>query len=59
MVQVTIGGVGKFKSTETNIIKSFVINTISFIGIFHKLVDGKGGVIRLYDSVGNLWGRYN
>ena len=59
MVQITIGGVGEFKGTETDIIKSFVINTISFIGVLHKLVNGKGSIIRFNYGIRDLWGRYN
>jgi hypothetical protein len=38
MVQVTIGWGGKFKSSETDIIKGFVINNLYFISIFNELM---------------------
>jgi hypothetical protein len=39
MVKITISGGGELKSSETDIIKSFVINAHNLISIFDKLMD--------------------
>merc|ERR1711912_109201 len=39
MVQVSVGCGGEFQSSETDVVESFVINTVSFIGVFDQLVD--------------------
>jgi len=56
MVKVTICWGGKFKSSETDIVKSFVINNLNFISIFDKLMDWKCSVIRFYNSIRYFWG---
>ena len=56
MVQVTIGWGGQFQSSEANIIKSFVINDHTFIGVFNQLMDRQGCVVRFNDGVGYFWG---
>jgi len=39
MVKITIGWGGELKSSEADIIKSFVIDNLNFISIFNKLMD--------------------
>ena len=39
MVEITIGGSGKLKSSETDIVEGFVINDLDFISILDKLMD--------------------
>ncbi len=39
MVKITIGWGGKFKSSETDIIKGFIINNLDFISIFYELMN--------------------
>ena len=39
MVKISVGWGGQFKGSETDIIKSFVINNHDFIGIFDELMD--------------------
>ena len=39
MVKITIGWGGELKGSEADIIKSFVINNHTFIGIFDELMD--------------------
>jgi len=56
MVKITIGWSGKFKSSETDIIKSFIIDNLDFISVFNKLMNGEGSVIWFYDSIGDFWG---
>ena len=56
MVQITIGWSGKFKSSETYIIKGFIINNLDFISIFNELMYGKSSIIWFNNSVGDFWG---
>jgi hypothetical protein len=39
MVKISIGWGGELKSSEADIIKSFVIDTHNFISIFDELMD--------------------
>ena len=55
MVKITIGGSGELEGSETDIIKSLVINTHDFISVFYELMDGESGVVWLYDSIRYLW----
>ena len=41
---------------EANIIECLIVNTVSFICILDKLVDGQGGVVWLHHGVGHLGG---
>ena len=59
MVQVTIGWSGKFKSSETDIIKSFIINNLTLIWVFDKLMYGKCSIIWFYNSIRYFWGWEN
>jgi hypothetical protein len=56
MVEITVGWGGKLKSSETDIVEGFVINDLDFVSIFDQLMDGKGGVIRFNDSIGDFGG---
>jgi len=56
MVEITIGGGGKLESSETDIVEGLIIDNLDFISIFDKLMDGKGGVVRLDNGVGDLGG---
>ena len=40
VVKITISGGSQFKSSEANIVQSFVINNHTFIGVFNQLMDG-------------------
>ena len=57
MVQVTISGGGQFKGSEANIVKSFVINDHTFIGVFNQLMDRQSGVVRFNDGIRHFRGR--
>jgi hypothetical protein len=59
MVQVTIGWGGKFKSSETDIIKSFIINNLYFISIFNELMYGESSIIWFNNSIRYFWGWEN
>ena len=56
MVQVTIGWSGKFKSSETDIIKSFIINNLTLIWVFDKLMYGKCSIIWFNNCIRYFWG---
>jgi len=56
VVKITISGGGEFKSSETDIIKSFVINDEDHIGIFDQLMDGKGGIVWFNNGVRDFGG---
>jgi len=56
MVEITIGGGGELESSEADIVEGLVIDNLDFISIFDKLMDGKGGVVRLDNGVGDLGG---
>jgi len=51
MVKISISWGGEFKGSETDIIKSFVIDDHTFISIFDQLMDGKGTVIWFDDGI--------
>jgi hypothetical protein len=55
VVQVTVGWGGEFQGSEADIVESFVIDTVGFVGVFDQLVNGQGGVVWFDDSVGDLW----
>jgi len=54
VVQITISGGGELKGSEADIVESFVINDLDLISIFDQLMDGKGGIVRFNDGVGDL-----
>ena len=54
MVQIAIGWGCEFQGTETDVIKGLIINAECLISVFHKLVNGKGGIVRFYDGVTDL-----
>ena len=56
MVKITIGWGGELKGSETDIIKSFVINAHNLIGVLDQLMDGEGGVVWLNDGIRHLGG---
>jgi len=59
MVKVTIGGGGQFEGSEADIVKSFVIDDHTLIGVFNQLMDGQGSVVRLNDGIRHLGGGDN
>jgi hypothetical protein len=59
VVQVTIGGGGQFKGSEADIIKSFIVDNHTFIGVFDQLMDRQGGVVGFNNGVGDLGGGDN
>ena len=51
MIKITISWSGKLKSSEADIVESFVINNHDFISILNKLMNRKSSIIRFYNSV--------
>jgi len=56
VVEVTVGWGGELQGSEADVVKGFVVDDHDFIGVFDELMDGEGGVVRLNDGVGDLWG---
>ena len=54
MVQIAIGWGCEFQGTETDVIKGLIIDAESLISVFHKLVNGEGGIIGFHNSVTDL-----
>jgi len=40
MVKISVGWGGQFQGSEADIVKSFVIDDHTFVGVFNQLVDG-------------------
>jgi len=59
MVKITIGWGGELEGSETDIVKSFVINAHNLIGVLDELMDGEGSVVRLNDGIRYLGGRHD
>ena len=57
MVQVSIGGGGKFECAEADIVQSLIINTVGLVCVLNQLMDGQSGVVGLDHSVGHLYDR--
>ena len=55
MVKITIGWGGELEGSETDIVKSFVINAHDLISVLDELMDGEGGVVWLNDGIRDLW----
>jgi hypothetical protein len=56
VVKVTVRWGGKFKSSEADIVESFVINGVGFVSVFDELVDGESGVVWFDDGVRHFRG---
>ena len=54
MVQVPVGRLGGLEGVHADVVKRLVVDTESLVRVFHELVDGQGGVVRLNHRVGNL-----
>jgi len=55
VVKISISWSGELKSSEADIIKSFIINAHNLIGVFDKLMDWKGSIVWLNDGIWDLW----
>jgi len=56
MVKITVSGGGQFQGSETDIVKSFVIDDHTFVGVFNELMNGEGGVVGFNDGIRNFGG---
>merc|ERR1712010_442939 len=56
MVKISVGWGGELKGSEADVIKSLVIDAHDIIGVLDELMDGKGGVVWLDDSIRHLGG---
>ena len=56
MIEITVAGALQLKSVGTNVVKSLVVNYVTFVSVLDQLVEGEGGVVRLYDGLGDLVG---
>mmetsp|Transcript_6982 Transcript_6982/g.11591 ORF Transcript_6982/g.11591 Transcript_6982/m.11591 type:complete len:399 (-) Transcript_6982:117-1313(-) len=56
VVQVTVTWVSQLESTEADIVKGFVIKSKALVSVLNQLVDGESSVVRLNNSVRDLWG---
>ncbi len=56
MVEVSVGWGGQFQGSETDVIKSLVVDDHYFVGVLYQLVHGEGRVVRFNNGVGNLGG---
>jgi hypothetical protein len=59
MVEITVSGGGELEGSEADVIEGLVVNAHDLVGVLDKLMDRKGGVVRLNDGVGNLGGRHD
>ena len=51
MVEITVRWCGQFECAEADVVQSLVVDTVRFICVLNKLVDGQCGVIRLNNCV--------
>jgi hypothetical protein len=56
VVKITVGGGGKLKGSEADIVEGFVINDLDLISVLDQLMDGEGGVVRFNDGIRDLGG---
>jgi hypothetical protein len=56
MVKITVGGGGKLKGSEADIVEGFVINDLDLISIFDQLMDGEGSIVWFNDGIRDLGG---
>ena len=59
VVQVTVRGVGELEGAHADVIQSLVVDTEGLVGVLNELVDGKSGVVRLNNGIGDLGGGDN
>merc|ERR1719234_186094 len=54
MIQVAIGWSHQLQSPEADVIESFIVDAESLVSVLYKLMNGKGGIVGLDDSVRDL-----
>jgi hypothetical protein len=55
VVEITVSWGVELECTEADIVKSFIVDTESLVGVLNKLVDGEGSVVWLDNGVGDLY----
>jgi hypothetical protein len=55
VVQVSVGRGGELEGAEADVVQGLVIEAHALVGVLNELVNGKGGVVWLNNSVGHLW----
>jgi hypothetical protein len=51
MVKITVSWGGQLKGSETDVVKGFVVNNHTLIGVLDQLMDGKSSVVGFNDCV--------
>ena len=51
MVQVSVCWCGQFQCSKADVVESLVINTVGFISVLNKLVDGQCSIVGFNDGV--------
>ena len=59
VVQVSISWCGELQSSEADIVQSFIVDAVRFIGVFNQLMNGQRSVVRLHNGVWYFWWWYN
>lgn len=57
MVQVAGRWSSQLQSSLADVVQSLIVNTEGRVRVLHQLVNGQGGVVRLYNSIRGLSGR--
>jgi hypothetical protein len=57
VVEVTVGGGCELESSETDIIKGFIIKAEALVGVLNELVHREGGIVGFHDGIRHLGGR--
>jgi hypothetical protein len=56
VVKIPVGWVGELEGFHADIVESLVVNTEGLVGVLDQLMDGKGGVVWLDNSVRDFGG---
>ena len=59
MVEISVGGGGELEGSEADVVQGLVVDDHALISVLDQLMDGKGGVVGLNDSVGHLGGGHD
>ena len=47
MIEVTVGRCSKFESSETNVVKGFIIDAEGLVRVLYELMNRECGIVRL------------
>ena len=59
MVQISVCWGGQLQGTEADVVKGFVVNAVSLIGVLNELVNRQGSIVRFNNGVGHFGRRHN